>query len=196
MRTDTTERGLERLMCTALVGHPVRSAGRGRRRGSACGPRQGRVERRQLSRLRPGVLCRLGTARGVPTGYAAGGRRRVDVVQGRSDAARVPDSAAGGRLPSAVPSTCCATGSNIGRCTWICSTARPRSTMPRRRSGSRRTGSRLPGSFVTAGTTRSGRWTSGCSSTGSDLRTRGQQAEGGRTAIGLGGGVPDHLVIR
>ena len=96
MRTDTTERGLERLMCTALAGHPVRSAGRGRRRGSACGPRRGGVERRQLSRLRPGVLCRLGTARGVRTGYAAGGRRRVDVVQGRSDAARVPDSAAGG----------------------------------------------------------------------------------------------------
>ena len=50
----------------------------------------------QLPRLRPGVLRRLGTARGVPAGHAAGGRRRVGAVRGRSDAARLPDSAAGG----------------------------------------------------------------------------------------------------
>ena len=77
-------------------GPPVRSAGRGRRGGSARRVRWGGVERRKLPRLRPGILCRPGTARGVPAGHAAGGRRGVGAVRGRSDAARVPDSVTGG----------------------------------------------------------------------------------------------------
>ena len=76
-------------------GTPVRSAGRGHRGGSASRVRRGRVERRKLPRLRPGILCRLGAVRGVPAGYAAGGRRLVGAFRGRSDAARLPDSAAG-----------------------------------------------------------------------------------------------------
>ena len=95
MTTDTSERGLERLICTALAGHPCEPpadghSGRTARRVRRCG-----LERRQLPRLRPGVLRRSGPARGLPACHAAGGRRRAGAVRGRPDAAQVPGPAPG-----------------------------------------------------------------------------------------------------
>ena len=96
MTTDTSESGLERLICTALTGAPCDP---GRRPPSAvherppaygagwiCGSARG---------LRPRVLRRPGPALGLPAGHAAGGRRGARPRPGRPDAAQVPRPAAG-----------------------------------------------------------------------------------------------------
>ena len=96
MTTDTSERGLERLICTALTGHPcdppqesMAAEARPRLR------RRRRLERRQSPRLRPRVLRRSGPARGIPEVHPAGRRRIVGARRGRSGAAQVPRPAAG-----------------------------------------------------------------------------------------------------
>ena len=50
MTTDTSERGLERLICTALVGHPCEPPHGGHRGQTARRLRRGGLERRQLPR--------------------------------------------------------------------------------------------------------------------------------------------------
>ncbi len=136
--TDTTERGLERLICTALT-------------GSACEPGAAAVEPLVERRaaygvgwicgeprgLRPRVLRRPGPALGLPARDAAGGspRRSTSTRTARPGASSSPASRA--RSPSAAPSTCCATASSTARTTSTSSTARPRRATPRPRSATR-----------------------------------------------------------
>ena len=162
--TDTSERGLERLICTALAGHP-------------CDPPQ----ERRAAEARPGYGG-AGWSGGNPHDYDRefcvdrsssrhscvhpAGRRRSrwrwtrTVRRGASSSPGCRE-----RSPSAAPSMCCATASDTARTTWTCSTARRRPGTCRRRSASSRTASPSSGSFATAATRRSGRSTSGSSST-------------------------------
>ena len=117
MTTDTSERGLERLICTALT-------------GSACDPGTAKVRLRPRAPepnlwragwmcgaargLRPRVLRRPHPAHGVPARDAARRGRRARPRPGRAHAPQVPGAACRARSPSAAPSTCCATGSSTG----------------------------------------------------------------------------------
>ena len=65
MPTDTSERGLERLICTALAGHPCEPPATGTGSRTARRLRRRGLERRQLPRLRPRVLRRSGPALGL-----------------------------------------------------------------------------------------------------------------------------------
>ena len=93
--TDTSERGLERLICTAMAGHPCDPRKEGRAAEAPAGyggvgwiganphdyDREYCVDRGQLA-----AFLR---------GYAAGGRRIAGPGRGRTDAAQVPGAAAG-----------------------------------------------------------------------------------------------------
>ena len=165
MPTDTSERGLERLICTALAGHPCEPPAA----GTVAEPPAGYG----------GVGWSGGNFHDYDREYC------VDLVQplghfcvrpnpkprnrwdyprtARRGANSWPGFRAG--YPSAAASTCCATASTTGHTTWTCSTARLQPETRRPRSASSRTASPLPGSCATAATKPSGRWTSGCSST-------------------------------
>ena len=164
--SDTSERGLERLICTALAGHPCDPPAECTVAEPSSGYGGVRVERRQLPRLRPRVLRRSGAARGLPADDPAGGRRSAGAVRGRSHAARISYPAAGRDQHARHHRG--ATQRDQARSTAPGSVLRHalRAQPDRRRSGSSRTGLPSPGSFAIAGTRHSGRWTSGCSSTG------------------------------
>ena len=95
MATDTSERSLETADLHGAGRASLRFAGRGHRGRSACGLRRRGLEWRELSRLRPRVLCRSGAARRLLAWHPAGGRRGAGAVRRRADAACVPDPAAG-----------------------------------------------------------------------------------------------------
>ena len=164
--SDTSERGLERLICTALTGAP-------------CDPAStsGKGFHERPATYGAGWTC------GVPGDYDR--EHCVDLVQlaaflqeTQPEAARRSTSARTGRRgasswhgcrarsASAAPSTCCATASSTGRITSICSTARRHRATPRPRSGTPPIASASPASSATAATRRSARSTSACSSTG------------------------------
>ena len=167
MTTDTSERGLERLICTALTGAPCDPALHGRRRARAAG----RLRRRgwicgDAARLRPRVLRRPRPARAPScsaTQPEVGRGARPRRATARRGASSWPACRA--RSPSAASSTCCATASSTGRTTSTSSTARPRRATPRPPSASPPTASASPASCATAATRRSSRSTSASSST-------------------------------
>ncbi len=163
MTIDTSERGLERLICTALTGSPCDPpatstvgeppAGYGGVGWSGGNyhdyDREYCVDLVQLAAFlhttQPKAAESLGLSEDGPT------RRKF--------LARLH----GARYPSAAPSTCCATASSTGRMIWTCSTARRPLGTRRQKNASSRTASPSPGSFATAVTRHSGRWTSGSS---------------------------------
>ena len=150
--TDTSERGLERLICTALAGHACDPPQAGQVSEPHAGLRRRGLERWQFARLRPRVLRRSGPARGIPEVHPAGRRRIVGAGRGRPGRGASSWPGCRARSPSAAPSTCCATASDTARTTWICSTARRRPGTCRRRNASNRTASPSSGSFATAAT--------------------------------------------
>ena len=168
MTTDTSERGLERLICTALTGHPCdppQESGAGfggppAAYGGGAGwsggnphdyDREFCVDRVQLAAFLTSRPSRTPPNRWRWTRTV---RRGASSWRGCRAKSR-----------SAAPSTCCATASDTARTTWTCSTARRRPGTCRRRSASSRTASPSSGSFAIAATTLNGRWTSASSST-------------------------------
>ena len=96
MTTDTSERGLERLICTALTGAPC-DPGAGPATAVHERPRgvRRRLDLRRARRLRPRVLRRPRAAFRLSARDAAGPRRRARPRPGRPDAAQVPRPPAG-----------------------------------------------------------------------------------------------------
>ena len=74
MTTDTSERGLERLICTALAGHPCEPPASGTVAEPVAGYGGRGLERRQPTRLRPRVLRRRRATRRLPACHAARSR--------------------------------------------------------------------------------------------------------------------------
>ena len=166
MTTDTTERGLERLICTELAGHPCDPPAEGTVAEPPAGyggvgwsggnfhdyEREYCVDLMQLAAFlratQPEAAEALALSEDGPTRRAF-----PDPAAGRDRQARHDRRAAQrDQARSAAP------GPVLRRAL--------RCTTRRRGNGSSRTVSRSPGSFVIAGTRGSGRWTSGCSSTG------------------------------
>ena len=161
--TDTSERGLERLICTALTGAPCDPA---RRRPTACASGPPPTAARLDLRRRPSDYDReycvdLAQLCGLPARDAAGGRRGARPRPRRPDAAQVPGPPPGRDHQARRRSTCCATASSTARTTSTSSTARP---SPGNAEGGRalrrRTASASPASSATAATRRSSRSTS------------------------------------
>ena len=165
--TDTSERGLERLICTALVGHPCDppkagqvpepqsvSGGVGWNAGNPHNyDREFCVDRRFSSPR----SCRHAASQ-PPTHWRSDEdgptqRKFLARLQGEVSKRGTIDV-----LRHGVRST--------AHTTWSCSTAHRRQGTSMRRNASSRTASRSPVSFGTAATRRSGRSTSGSSSTG------------------------------
>ena len=165
MTTDTTELGLERLICGGLAGHPCDP------------PAEGTVADRPAGYS--GVGWSGGSFHDYDREYC------VDLVQlaaflvdSQPEAAKALALSEDGSTRRAFLTRLQGEVAKRGTIDVLRNgirhralhldlfAARPRSTTPRRGNGLSRTGSRLPGSFATAGTRRSGRWTSGCSSTG------------------------------
>ena len=69
MTTDTSEHGLERLICTTLAGHPCEPPASGTVAEPPAGYGGRGMERRQSVRLRPRVLRRRCSARRLLAGY-------------------------------------------------------------------------------------------------------------------------------
>ena len=166
MATDTTERALERLICTKLAGHPCDPPAEGAVAESPAGyggvgwtggsfhdyDREYCVDLVQLvafvRETQPEAAESLALSEDGPTRRAFLTRLQGEIAKrGTIDVLRsgIRHRALQLDLFYGTPSE---------------------HNAEARGNGSRRTGSRLPGSFVTAGTRRSGRSTSGCSSTG------------------------------
>ena len=165
MPTDTSERGLERLICTALTGHPC---------DPPLGPTVGEPPahyagvgwgRRQLPRLRPRILRRSGPTLRLPARNPARSSRIPRLVRGQPHAPPVPSPPprrnhqarhhrraaprhqARSAQPRPIP------------------TARLPPTTQKPKSASSKTASQSPASFATAATKPSTPSTSACSST-------------------------------
>ena len=116
MTTDTTERGLERLICTALTGSPCDPGAAEPRRWRAAGAYGGRLDLRLTRRLRPRVLRRPGAARRPSwRDTQPEAAEALDLGRGRPDAPEVPGPPAGRDHQARHRSTCCATASSTGR---------------------------------------------------------------------------------
>ncbi|OOO03646.1 MAG: hypothetical protein USCGTAYLOR_00122 [Chromatiales bacterium USCg_Taylor] len=164
MKTDTSERGLERLICTALTGSP-------------CDPAAGPAK---SVRERP-ALYGAGWIGGSPDDYDR--EYCVDLAQLSAFLQETQPQAAEGldlgqdgptrrkflaRLQGEITrrgTTCCGTGSSTGHITSTSSTVRPRRTTTGRRCYTRPTVSASPASFATAATRRSSPSTWASSST-------------------------------
>ena len=147
MTTDTSERGLEEHICTALAGQPCAPSGAGAP-AEQCATRGGAgwaggshpdydrehcVDLVQLSaflrRTQPEAADTLALSDDGPRGASS------------SPASRAKSA-------NAAPSTCCATGSATARTAWTCSTARHRRATSEPRSASSRTASRSPAAVL------------------------------------------------
>ena len=166
MTTDTSERGLERLICRALTGSPCLSAEASAKSGERAPTGDADAGERPTADG-AGWLCGrpddydreycvdLGAAARLPARDAAGGvrERSTSTRTARRAASSWPGSRA--RSASAASSTCCATASSTGRITSTCSTARPRPATPRPPSATPPTASASRASSATAATRRS-----------------------------------------
>jgi len=163
--SDTSGRGLERLICTALTGAPcdprvpanvVQQRPATDAAGWICGAaedfdRECCVDLAQftafLRETQPEVADALDLGQDGPT-------RRKFLARLQGEVSK-----------RAAPSTCCATGSSMARTTSTSSTARPRRATPGPPSAMRPTVSASRDSCATAATRRKGRSIWACSST-------------------------------
>ena len=112
--TDTSEKGLERLICEALTGRPCDSAG-DEVDARAAVELQRRLDVRRPRGLRPGVLRRPGPALRLPPRYPARRREVPGPRRGQSQRGAGSWPASRVRSRSGAPSTCCARASSTGR---------------------------------------------------------------------------------
>ena len=163
MGTDTSERGLERLICTALAGHPCDPPATGTIGEPSAGYGGVGWSGGNFPRLRPRVLRRSSPARGLPERHPARSSRIPAALRGQSDAAQVPGPDAGGNIQARHHRRSAprhqAWGSSSGVVLRY-AFGRKRESQGTLRSS---TASPSPDSFATAATRHNARWTSGSS---------------------------------
>ena len=163
MTTDTTERGLERLICTALTGQP-------------CGPPATDAAHERPPTYGAGWAC--GDSKDYDREFCVDLAQLAEFlratqpeVANRSTSTRTARRGAGSwpackaRSPSAAPSTCCARGSSTDRINSTCSMARRHRGTRRPGFSTGKTASASPVNSATAATRPSFPWTWACSST-------------------------------
>ena len=99
MTTDISEKGLERLICTALTGAELRPAAGGLGTRAAIHLRRG-LDMRRPAGLRPGVLRRLGPALRLPPRHPARRRGIAGPRPGQPNPAQVSGPPTGGNHPA------------------------------------------------------------------------------------------------
>ena len=117
MTTDTSERGLERLICTALAGHacdPPATGTIGEPPAGYGGVGWSGGNSHDYDREYCVDLVQLAA---FLSATQPAGRRTAGAIRGRSNPTPIPGPAAGGDFQAWALSTCCATASSTGRTT-------------------------------------------------------------------------------